>query len=84
MFLIPKCSKRVFVIHHMLSFLAFDAGSVSDDYLQYMLLQFPTNITGWICDTLVTSSLLKACQSNSGHYFCLGMSIRKKETFSCC
>ncbi|XP_047053958.1 protein root UVB sensitive 5-like isoform X2 [Lolium rigidum] len=34
--------------------------SVSDDYLQYMLLQFPTNVTGWICYTLVTSSLLKA------------------------
>ncbi|XP_015580223.1 protein root UVB sensitive 5 isoform X5 [Ricinus communis] len=35
-------------------------GSVSDDYFQYMLLQFPTNVTGWICHTLVTSSLLKA------------------------
>ncbi|KAK1271143.1 hypothetical protein QJS04_geneDACA007531 [Acorus gramineus] len=35
-------------------------GSVSDDYLDYMLLQFPTNVTGWICSTLVTSSLLKA------------------------
>ncbi|KAH1199302.1 Protein root UVB sensitive 5 [Glycine max] len=35
-------------------------GSVSDDYLDYMLLQFPTNVTGWICHTLVTSSLLKA------------------------
>ncbi|KFK24653.1 hypothetical protein AALP_AA8G007700 [Arabis alpina] len=35
-------------------------GSVSDDYLDYMLLQFPTNITGWICNVLVTSSLLKA------------------------
>ncbi|MED6168655.1 Protein root UVB sensitive 5 [Stylosanthes scabra] len=35
-------------------------GSVSDDYLNYMLLQFPTNVTGWICHTLVTSSLLKA------------------------
>ncbi|XP_022966620.1 protein root UVB sensitive 5 isoform X1 [Cucurbita maxima] len=34
--------------------------SVSDDYLQYMILQFPTNVTGWICHTLVTSSLLKA------------------------
>ncbi|XP_010253866.1 PREDICTED: protein root UVB sensitive 5 isoform X2 [Nelumbo nucifera] len=34
--------------------------SVSDDYLEYMLLQFPTNVTGWICHTLVTSSLLKA------------------------
>ncbi|XP_020102485.1 protein root UVB sensitive 5 isoform X4 [Ananas comosus] len=34
-------------------------GSVSDDYLEYMLLQFPTNVTGWICHTLVTSSLLK-------------------------
>ncbi|KAL5161997.1 Protein root UVB sensitive 5 [Glycine soja] len=34
-------------------------GSVSDDYLDYMLLQFPTNVTGWICHTLVTSSLLK-------------------------
>ncbi|KAL7590274.1 hypothetical protein Lser_V15G38632 [Lactuca serriola] len=35
-------------------------GSVLDDYLEYMLLQFPTNVTGWICHTLVTSSLLKA------------------------
>ncbi|KAL5550419.1 hypothetical protein UlMin_000595 [Ulmus minor] len=35
-------------------------GSVSDDYLRYMLLQFPTNVTGWICHTIVTSSLLKA------------------------
>ncbi|CAN6472582.1 unnamed protein product [Victoria cruziana] len=35
-------------------------GSVSDDYLDYMILQFPTNVTGWICHTLVTSSLLKA------------------------
>ncbi|KAM6550653.1 hypothetical protein CsatB_000461 [Cannabis sativa] len=35
-------------------------GSVSNDYLQYMLLQFPTNVTGWICHALVTSSLLKA------------------------
>ncbi|XP_026427845.1 protein root UVB sensitive 5-like isoform X2 [Papaver somniferum] len=35
-------------------------GSVSDDYLEYMLLQLPTNITGWICSILVTSSLLKA------------------------
>ncbi|KAL1206776.1 Protein root UVB sensitive 5 [Cardamine amara subsp. amara] len=35
-------------------------GSVSDDYLDYMLLQFPTNVTGWICNVLVTSSLLKA------------------------
>ncbi|XP_073034595.1 protein root UVB sensitive 5-like isoform X3 [Primulina eburnea] len=34
--------------------------SVSDDYLDYILLQFPTNVTGWICHTLVTSSLLKA------------------------
>ncbi|XP_059305384.1 protein root UVB sensitive 5 isoform X3 [Lycium ferocissimum] len=34
--------------------------TVSDDYLDYMLLQFPTNVTGWICHTLVTSSLLKA------------------------
>ncbi|KAK6231229.1 hypothetical protein SCA6_001302 [Theobroma cacao] len=49
-------------------------GSVSDDYLQYMLLQFPTNVTGWICHTLVTSSLLKACQSNSSHYPYLGTS----------
>ncbi|KAF6153602.1 hypothetical protein GIB67_027469 [Kingdonia uniflora] len=35
-------------------------GSVTDDYLEYMLLQFPTNVTAWICHTLVTSSLLKA------------------------
>ncbi|XP_051130396.1 protein root UVB sensitive 5 [Andrographis paniculata] len=34
--------------------------SVSEDYLEYILLQFPTNVTGWICHTLVTSSLLKA------------------------
>ncbi|KAL8517273.1 hypothetical protein ACS0TY_015491 [Phlomoides rotata] len=34
--------------------------SVSDDYLEYILLLFPTNVTGWICHTLVTSSLLKA------------------------
>lgn len=34
-------------------------GSVSEDYLDYMLLQFPTNVTGWICHTLVASSLLK-------------------------
>ncbi|CAJ1805420.1 unnamed protein product [Sphenostylis stenocarpa] len=44
----------------LLNFLSHDAGSVSDDYLRYMLLQFPTNVTGWICNTLVTSSLLKA------------------------
>ncbi|EAZ10486.1 hypothetical protein OsJ_00318 [Oryza sativa Japonica Group] len=35
-------------------------GSVSDDYLEYMLWQLPTNVTGWICHTLVTSTLLKA------------------------
>ncbi|KAJ6835778.1 hypothetical protein M6B38_330190 [Iris pallida] len=35
-------------------------GSVSDDYLDYMLWQFPTNVTGWVCHTIVTSSLLKA------------------------
>lgn len=35
-------------------------GSVSDDYLEYMLWQFPTNVTAWICKTIVTSSLLKA------------------------
>ncbi|KMT12314.1 hypothetical protein BVRB_5g102560 [Beta vulgaris subsp. vulgaris] len=34
--------------------------SVSDDYLDYMLWQFPTNVTGWMCNALVTSSLLKA------------------------
>ena len=51
------------VIHNNTCFLFFvyDAGSVSDDYLQYMLLQFPTNVTAWICHALVTSSLLKAC-----------------------
>uniref|UniRef100_A0A6N2KZC5 Protein root UVB sensitive 5 n=1 Tax=Salix viminalis TaxID=40686 RepID=A0A6N2KZC5_SALVM len=31
-------------------------GSVSDDYLQYMMLQFPTNITGWICHTLAVGA----------------------------
>ncbi|KAK3163846.1 hypothetical protein QOZ80_1AG0009110 [Eleusine coracana subsp. coracana] len=34
--------------------------SVTDDYLDYMLWQLPTNVTGWICHVLVTSSLLKA------------------------
>ncbi|XP_063948680.1 protein root UVB sensitive 5 [Daucus carota subsp. sativus] len=34
--------------------------SVSADYLEYIMLQFPTNVTGWICHALVTSSLLKA------------------------
>ncbi|KAG6556203.1 hypothetical protein Mapa_002144 [Marchantia paleacea] len=34
--------------------------SVSVDYLEYMLWQFPTHVTGWICSTLVTSSLFKA------------------------
>ncbi|CAN6804815.1 unnamed protein product [Brassica oleracea] len=27
-------------------------GSVSDDYLDYMLWQFPTNVTGWMCNVL--------------------------------
>ncbi|XP_058109093.1 protein root UVB sensitive 5 isoform X3 [Magnolia sinica] len=48
---------------HVLKDFIFPAGfpeSVSDDYLEYMLLQFPTNVTAWICHTLVTSSLLKA------------------------
>lgn len=31
-----------------------------------MLWQFPTNVTGWICYVLVTSSLLKACPEVSG------------------
>jgi hypothetical protein len=43
--------------------------SVSDDYLQYMLLQFPTNVTGWICHTLVTSSLLKVSNNLSVKMF---------------
>lgn len=47
------------------------AGSVSDDYLDYMLWQFPTNVTGWICNVLVTSSLLKACPSEFLIYYCL-------------
>jgi len=51
------------VIHNNTCFLFSmnHAGSVSDDYFQYMLLQFPTNVTAWICHALVTSSLLKAC-----------------------
>ncbi|KAL8526683.1 hypothetical protein ACS0TY_015766 [Phlomoides rotata] len=40
--------------------MALPKDSVSDDYLEYILLLFPTNVTGWICHTLVTSSLLKA------------------------
>jgi len=35
--------------------------SVSDDYMPYMLWQFPTNVTGWICITLVTSRLIQVC-----------------------
>ncbi|PWA96909.1 hypothetical protein CTI12_AA004670 [Artemisia annua] len=52
-------------------------GSVSDDYLEYMLLQFPTNVTAWICHTLVTSSLLKARQSNSSKW------VSKDADFGC-
>lgn len=55
----------------LLNFLCHEAGSVSDDYLDYMLLQFPTNVTGWICHTLVTSSLLKVRQSCSNLWFFL-------------
>lgn len=40
--------------------------TVSNDYLTYMLWQFPTNVTGWICSTLVTSSLLKAIGIGGG------------------
>ncbi|KAG6547114.1 hypothetical protein Mapa_011365 [Marchantia paleacea] len=40
--------------------------SVSGDYLEYMLWQFPTNVTGWICSTLVTSSLFKAVGIGDG------------------
>ena len=47
------------LVSEFLLFFISDAGSVSDDYLQYMLWQFPTNVTGWICHALVTSSLLK-------------------------
>ncbi|KAM3325805.1 protein root UVB sensitive 5 isoform X1 [Capsicum chacoense] len=57
--------------------------TVSDDYVDYMLLQFPTNVTGWICHTLVTSSLLKACQSYSGGW--CGLFLRNfRSCFSCC
>jgi len=35
-------------------------GSVSDDYIYYMLWQFPSLVTGWASNTIVTSSLLKA------------------------
>lgn len=42
------------------------ADTVSSDYLTYMLWQFPTNVTGWICSTLVTSSLLKVAAVLSG------------------
>ncbi|CAH2074615.1 unnamed protein product, partial [Thlaspi arvense] len=31
-------------------------GSVSDDYLDYMLWQFPTNVTGWICNAVGVGS----------------------------
>ncbi|KAL3680290.1 hypothetical protein R1sor_023246 [Riccia sorocarpa] len=40
--------------------------SVSPDYLNYILWQFPTNVTGWICSTLVTSSLFKAVGIGDG------------------
>ncbi|KAL7219821.1 hypothetical protein ACSBR2_012813 [Camellia fascicularis] len=55
------------VIHFSQSFFKSNAWSVSDDYLEYMLLQFPTNVIRWICHTLVTLSLLKEGQSNPGH-----------------
>ncbi|CAF2118102.1 unnamed protein product [Brassica napus] len=31
-------------------------GSVSDDYLDYMLWQFPTNVTGWMCNAVGVGS----------------------------
>jgi hypothetical protein len=52
----PRSSMLVYVSLDLAS-----ADSVSDDYMPYMLWQFPTNVTGWICSTLVTSSLLKVC-----------------------
>jgi hypothetical protein len=52
----PRSSILVYVSLDVAS-----ADSVSDDYMPYMLWQFPTNVTGWICSTLVTSSLLKVC-----------------------
>lgn len=45
--------------HNSPLFFVYITGSVSDDYLEYMLWQLPTNVTGWICHTLVTSTLLK-------------------------
>jgi hypothetical protein len=33
-------------------------GSVSDDYIYFMLWQFPTNVAGWASTTIVTDSLL--------------------------
>ncbi|CAK9878026.1 unnamed protein product [Sphagnum jensenii] len=35
-------------------------GSVSDDYIYFMLWQFPTNVAGWASTTIVTDSLLTA------------------------
>lgn len=43
--------------------------SVSNDYLQYMLWQFPTNVTGWICSTIVTSSLFKVWISSVAFHY---------------
>ncbi|XP_039132012.1 protein root UVB sensitive 5 isoform X2 [Dioscorea cayenensis subsp. rotundata] len=60
---LPQHSPRLAWLPSSIKNFALPAGfpeSVSDDYLDYMLLQFPTNVTGWVCHTLVTSSLLKA------------------------
>ncbi|KAH7672937.1 Root UVB sensitive family protein [Dioscorea alata] len=60
---LPQHSPRLAWLPSTIKNFALPAGfpeSVSDDYLDYMLLQFPTNVTGWVCHTLVTSSLLKA------------------------
>lgn len=59
---VPQDRDLLWLPHAVKEFIlpaAFPA-SVSDDYLEYMLLQFPTNVTAWVCHTLVTSSLLKA------------------------
>lgn len=51
-FLIAECAMDLYLIAY------FCAGSVSDDYIYFMLWQFPTNVAGWASTTIVTDSLL--------------------------
>ncbi len=55
---LPHCRVCNGSISHCGWFAYCCAGSVSDDYIYFMLWQFPTNVAGWASTTIVTDSLL--------------------------